>query len=281
MSDAIRAILARAPLSRWAAASKLSLSLRLVQPLRLLLGLDTQWQLTFQELQHLERAFTRAPTWGRLRSEAVRASSRLRESNVSDARKFLDVDLWLRAAILHAARLGLHRSPPLRIMDLGCGTGMFVFVCRAWGHDATGLDLPLALMPPIDRDVYGLASDILALPIHRASIDHPTTAAIPGTYDLITAFKVCFNGHRSEREWDARGWATFLRHVAEHLAPDGQIHLALNPHAERFRRLRFYDADTRTLFEQCGGHPAAGVTTMSRTGILQQVAMLADRPATS
>src|SRR5947209_10846481 len=45
-------------------------------------------------------------------------------------RKFIEIvqDLWL------------DRSPPLQILDLGCGSGHFIYLSRLFGHEGLGLD---------------------------------------------------------------------------------------------------------------------------------------------
>src|SRR5205085_5282792 len=48
-------------------------------------------------------------------------------------KKYLDLDHALEPAIKWAQHLGLFRSPPLRIFDVGCGPGYFLHVARQYG----------------------------------------------------------------------------------------------------------------------------------------------------
>ena len=54
--------------------------------------------------------------------------------------RFEDADYWVAINVERAQDLWLDRTPPLRILDLGCGAGFFLYVCRLFGHDALGLD---------------------------------------------------------------------------------------------------------------------------------------------
>jgi len=55
--------------------------------------------------------------------------------------RFSDVDHWLKINIERAQDLWLDRSPPLRILDLGCGPGYFLHVCKQLGHEGVGVDI--------------------------------------------------------------------------------------------------------------------------------------------
>jgi len=56
-------------------------------------------------------------------------------------RKYLAAfDRWLEVNVQRAQDLQLHRSPPLAILDIGCGGGFFLFVCQRLGHRCLGLD---------------------------------------------------------------------------------------------------------------------------------------------
>src|SRR3954471_18485245 len=54
--------------------------------------------------------------------------------------RFEDADYWIGVNAERAQDLWLDRSPPLEILDLGCGAGYFLYVCRQFGHQGLGLD---------------------------------------------------------------------------------------------------------------------------------------------
>src|SRR6202043_1937203 len=55
--------------------------------------------------------------------------------------KYADVDHWLRVNRERVQDLKLHRSPPQRVLDLGCGGGFFLFILKKLGHSVMGLDI--------------------------------------------------------------------------------------------------------------------------------------------
>ncbi len=55
--------------------------------------------------------------------------------------KYLDVGKRLRINVERAQDLNLHRSPPLDILDIGCGGGFFLFIAESLGHRALGIDI--------------------------------------------------------------------------------------------------------------------------------------------
>ena len=54
--------------------------------------------------------------------------------------RFENADYWIPINVERAQDLWLDRTPPLRILDLGCGAGYFLYVCRFFGHETLGLD---------------------------------------------------------------------------------------------------------------------------------------------
>src|SRR5436305_13057651 len=43
--------------------------------------------------------------------------------------RFEDANYWVGVNVKRVQDLWLDRSPPLRILDLGCGNGIFLYVC--------------------------------------------------------------------------------------------------------------------------------------------------------
>ena len=160
------------------------------------------------------------------------------------AGKYLFHEPWLRECVYRALRLDLDRSRPLRIMDMGTGTGYFLHVCRTLGHDARGIDLA---NEPIYNDTIPLLD--LKRDIHRVS---PATPLPPGdaTYDLITAFMVTFNEVESDNEWGRAQWEVFLRNIMPRVAPGGRLAILFN---YSIRNKRFYDSETAALFDAVPG----------------------------
>lgn len=149
-----------------------------------------------------------------------------------DARKinaYEDAAYWIGRNVEYAQDLWLDRAPPLHILDLGCGAGYFLYICRLFGHSGIGLDTD---DEPFFRGTTGL------LGIHRiiARINPQTPLPNLGKkFDLITGHRVCF--HRIARdengvweEWTPRDWEFFIHDIrTRFLEPDGRLLLEFNP----------------------------------------------------
>lgn len=126
--------------------------------------------------------------------------------------------VWHISRATHLARrLGLHRGPPRRILDLGTGPGYFPFVCARMGHEVVALDV----------DWVPLYNDLTAtLGVRRVVHEiraHQPLPDLGGPFDLITAFLICFNGHKSLRTplWGAEEWSWLVDQLAPLAAPEG------------------------------------------------------------
>ena len=100
--------------------------------------------------------------------------------------RFSDVDHWLKINIERAQDLWLDRSPPLRILDLGCGPGYFLYVCKQLGHEGVGVDID---EQPLFRETTAL------LGVRRVIFRIEPQTPLPDLgekFDLVTGHRVCF-----------------------------------------------------------------------------------------
>lgn len=160
--------------------------------------------------------------------------ARLREAypyrpNARRINMYEDAPHWIGVHVAHAQDLWLDRSPPLRILDLGCGAGYFLYVCRFFGHEGLGLDTD---EEPLFRGTTEL------LNVHRVvSRIHPQVPLpdLGEKFDLITGHRVCF--HRLARaangewnEWASADWKFFISDIrTRFLKPGGRLLLDFNP----------------------------------------------------
>jgi SAM-dependent methyltransferase len=142
--------------------------------------------------------------------------------------KYFDVDRYLGINLDRVMALGLHRSRPLRILDLGCGFGYFLFACRHFGHQALGLDFSDGNHAFAAR-CYDRSMAILdqRRVLHEIRAFEPLPS-LGRPFDLVTAFQICFNDHAAEAPWDVAEWGAFLAELRRLLAPEGRVHLELN-----------------------------------------------------
>ncbi|HUI83758.1 MAG TPA: class I SAM-dependent methyltransferase [Candidatus Binatia bacterium] len=225
-----------------------------------------------------ERHLELVRTWahlGRYRSLALcRLPARIREradlpriarlgAEMADARradpacaaKYADYRFWIPFNVARIGALSLHRSPPLRILDIGCGPGYFLAAALACGHECHGVDAPPAALTSVEARVYGemLAALSCASRVSPLLIERFVPMSLPfRDLDLITAFWICFNRHQQPDEWGASEWRFFVDDATSHLRDGGTLHLELNSNPQRYGRLEWYDTDTLDFFRSVG-----------------------------
>ncbi len=191
------------------------------------------------------------PNFLRARTLAARADASIDQSKFQDviarhssegydSYKYFDKQLWLRSKMMRVVELGLDKSPPSSVLDLGCGAGYFLYCCKYLGHSVHGLDLP-------DHEFY---RDMIALfGISRTGFriePHQNLPLLGRRFDVITAHQICFNGHKTENLWGSDEWDFFLNDLEEnHLNPGGMIALEFNEEPT----IGFYTKEVRKYFE--------------------------------
>ena len=175
--------------------------------------------------------------------ERIRALSA--RENLDDVfwTKYLDVNKWLTLNARYAKELGLLERPPRDVLDLGCGGGFFLVVCRQLGARVLGFDL--------DKDQV-LNEMIRLFGLRRVAGRIRAFVKLPDfghRFDLITAFMICFNFPPKGSYWGTREWDFFLHDMADHLTDDGRLLLSLNKQPDG----KEYDDTLRAFFERRGG----------------------------
>lgn len=162
--------------------------------------------------------------------------------------RFEDADYWVEINVERAQDLWLDRSPRLRILDLGCGAGFFLYVCRLLGHDAIGLDTD---SEPLFRGTTEL------LNVHRVIARIEPRVPLPDLsqkFDLVTAHRVCFHRIRQPNgglsEWRTEDWKFFLDDIrSRFLQANGRLLLHFNP---RHDGSSFFTPELREFFKSQG-----------------------------
>jgi SAM-dependent methyltransferase len=157
--------------------------------------------------------------------------------------KYFKKRTWLRSKTMRALETGIDKAPPGAVLDLGCGPGYFLFVCKYFGHAVHGIDLP---DDPFFNDMvrfFGIARTDLEIRPYRA------LPPLGMRFDLIAAHQICFNGHASNDLWGVNEWDFFLADLRDHhLKPGGIIALEFNPEPSS----AFYGDELRTWFASQG-----------------------------
>jgi SAM-dependent methyltransferase len=164
-------------------------------------------------------------------------------------RKYFTKRRWLRSKLMRALEAGIDRMPPGAILDLGCGPGYFLHVCKYFGHRVHGVDLP---GDPFFDDMMGLFA------IERTDAEIAPFRELPRIgqrFDLVAAHQICFNGHASGRPWGIEEWNFLLADLRDHhLTPGGTIALEFNPEPSS----EYYDEKLRAWFARMGARMFRG-----------------------
>ncbi len=156
--------------------------------------------------------------------------------------KYLDLTKWMDKNILRVRDLELDFGFRKRVLDLGCGAGYFLYISKLLGHDVVGLDID-------EVPMYGEMFEILGLERVIARVE--PFAPLPPfghKFDLITAFMICFNGHKSAGLWGPQEWTYFLEDLESRLRPNGRICLGFNREEDG----SYYNEELREFFAERG-----------------------------
>jgi hypothetical protein len=134
----------------------------------------------------------------------------------SSALKYLDPVSWFEHKFRFVFRLGLHKAPPMRILDLGTGAGHFLVIADFYGHTALGTEIPDHLHPEGQTHLYNALAEVYGTNRvkHRIAPFTPLHE-LAGEYDLVTAFSAAFNLARGGRLWGRSAWDFFLSSLRE------------------------------------------------------------------
>jgi SAM-dependent methyltransferase len=158
--------------------------------------------------------------------------------------KYLDIRPWMATALMQCFRLGLHRSRPLQILDIGTGAGYFPYVCSLYGHKVVALDL----------DTVPMYNEICAfLKVDRRTWRVEKLKNLPNLgmkFDLVTAFMIKFNNHYSPDQWGVDEWKFMLEDLRTNLLEeDGRMLLSFNANLDG----TFFDEKLLAYFLSVGG----------------------------
>ena len=91
----------------------------------------------FTNAARLQYSISDIPNFLRARTLAAKADAAIDQTKFQevitshasegyDSYKYFDKQLWLRTKMMRVIELGLDTSPPLAVLDMGCGAGYFL-----------------------------------------------------------------------------------------------------------------------------------------------------------
>jgi len=82
-------------------------------------------------------------------------------------------------------------------------------------------------------------------------------------FDLVTAFSICFNGHKRANLWTSKEWAFFLNDLEKRfLRAGGEIFLGMNPEEDG----SFYTPALKQFFIERGAQIDRSKVRFRRVG---------------
>ena len=154
--------------------------------------------------------------------------------------KYFNRTSYLRSKAMRALELGLDQETTSAVLDIGCGPGYFLYVCRWLGHAIQGIDLP-------DCGFYNEMIDLFQVPRAAFRIEpYKHLPTFERKFDIVCAHQICFNGHKTPQLWGLEEWRFLFNDLsAHHLKPTGVIALEFN----REPTIGFFPDQLRRFFE--------------------------------
>ena len=153
--------------------------------------------------------------------------------------------------------LGLEKSRPLKILDIGGRGGLFAYYCKQYGHDSYVSDIPGVLQTTPNRELLKLfevnSIDLMIKPFIPIALEGMS-------FDLVTGFRTRFHSRlpfetdkEYEEHWGEDEWDFFLDDLSAHvLSNSGSIFFMLNRLQER-EKGEYVPPKLAHLFRSKGG----------------------------
>lgn len=147
--------------------------------------------------------------------------------------KYLDPIAWFEQKFAYAFLLRIHEGPRnetgprKRILDIGSGASHFLTICRYYGHDAIGTEIPDHKDEKRPTHLYNALADLYKTTrMKHRLVPMQDFPELPPNLDLVTSFSVAFNRYRGKM-WTIGEWDFFLSQIRRHIKPGGELFLML------------------------------------------------------
>ena len=117
--------------------------------------------------------------------------------------------------------LKLKDSPPLSILDVGAGPGLFLKLCLVHGHNVYGTEVPEIINSPVSDLYKHYNIDLFELVIKKSE-----KIVLPKQYDIIVASRTVFD--EEDGYYKSDDWIEWKNQMFEHLNSNGKLFLKTN-----------------------------------------------------
>ncbi len=170
-----------------------------------------------------------------------------------DPPKYLNWRTWLAANVRRIRDLELDLGKRRRVLDIGCGNGYFLYICKLLGHEVQGLDIG-------DYPMFSEVTRLLEVPrVNWRIKPFEPLPDLGARFDIVSAHMICFNNHKHANLWGPAEWDFFLTDLGSHLAPRGRVWLELNREYDG----TCYTPELKASFEKRGAVVVANRVTFN------------------
>ena len=195
---------------------------------------------------------------------------RIEINNDEPGFKYFDLVYWISEKIKIAEALNIDTHGPYNILDLGTGGGHWLAVCKAYDHDAQGID--------INIPIYDQMAELMGVRRKICKISQKTRLPDFGKrFHVVTGFMVNFDslpwGKGVPRSYYSReDWVFFLNDLVEnHLQYPALIHFELNKQFDNTTQTYVQNPEVLRWFREFG-------FDMDRNGRYSSVTIDLDEP---
>lgn len=158
--------------------------------------------------------------------------------------KYLNIKPWMLDNVWRAYILGLNKTTPKNILDIGTGNGYFPYLCKRYGHQVRTIDIEF-------DPIFNALIELLEIPRREYAVkSYEPIPPFDIKFDLVTGFHTYFNGHRTQHVWTSKEWNFFLKDLKENLCnPGAEAYFIINKehHVEDY-----FTKELESYFLSCG-----------------------------
>jgi len=141
----------------------------------------------------------------------------------SDMVKYIDPAIWFDGKLRMVVLAGLHKRPPIEILDIGTGPAHFPVAAEFYGHHVIGTDLPYRKTGELEPgNLYEALGEIYG--IKRIPLKVEQYVPLPPfdrRFGMVTAFLAAFNIDAEKKPWSVEAWKFFLKDLHDNVLVEG------------------------------------------------------------